>query len=70
MDLGVDHAGQEVQPATIDGLAGSGACEIADHGDTATGNTEVTHAFAIMIDDGAALENQIVALSHSTKPPL
>ena len=70
MHLGVDHARQHVQAAAVDHLAGRGAGEVADRRDAAARDAEVAHALAVVIDDGAALEDQVVALGHSNLPPL
>jgi hypothetical protein len=68
--LGVDHAGQQVQAAAIDHLPGGGLREVAEGGDAAIGDAEIAHAFAVLIDDGAALENEVEASGHSNMPPL
>ena len=65
MHLGVDHAGQQMQPAAIDHLAGGCARQIADRGDTAGAHAEVAQPLAVMIDDGAALEDQVVGVGHA-----
>jgi len=65
MDLGVDHPGQQVQPAAINHLAGGSLRQIADGGETAGTHAEVTQAFAVMVDDRAAFEDQVVAIGHA-----
>ena len=65
MDLGVDHARQQVQPPAIDHLAGRSPRQIADGRETAAANAEVAQAFAVMVDDRAAFEDQIVAVGHA-----
>ena len=44
MDLGIDHARQQMQPAAIDHLAGGSARQIADRGETAGAHAEVAQA--------------------------
>ena len=70
MHLGVDHARQHMQPAAVDHLAGRSRRQVADRGDAAAGDGEVAHAFAVVIDDGGALEDQVVALGHSNRAAL
>ncbi len=41
--------------------------EIADRGNAAASDAEIAHGFAIVIDDRAALEDQVVALRHSRR---
>ena len=41
MHLAVDHAGQDVQPAAVDPLAGRGRAEVADLGDLAAVDADV-----------------------------
>ena len=65
MHLGVDHARQDMQAAAIDRLAGRGPRQVADGGDAPARDAEIAHALAVVIDDGAALEDQIVGLGHS-----
>ena len=61
MHLGVDHARQEMQAPAVDHLARRRARQVADRRETAGANAEIAHAFAVMVDDRAALEDQIVA---------
>ena len=65
MHLGVDHAGQDVQAAAIDGPAGRRLRQVAERGDPAAGDADVARALAVVIDDGAALEDEVEGLGHS-----
>ena len=65
--VAVDDARQHVQAAAIDDLGG-GAGQLADPGDAAAGNGDITDAFAVVIDDRAALEDQVVAFRHNNPP--
>ncbi len=65
MHMAVDHARQEVQAAAVDHFAGRGAREVADGGKPAGTDTKVPRALAVVIDHGAALEDQVVSFSHS-----
>jgi hypothetical protein len=67
MDLGVDHARQEMQPPAIDHLACRCTRQIANRLETAATNTEVAHTLTVMIDDSAAFEDQIVGISHARR---
>ena len=53
MNLGIDHAGQDVQAFAVDHLGGRGLCQRADFGDTAAPEADVAHALAVLIDHGA-----------------
>ncbi len=64
MHLAVDHARQQMQAAAVDHLAGRGARQIADGREAAGANAEIAHALAVVVDDGAALEDQIVGFGH------
>ena len=70
MHLGVDHARQDMQAAAIDRLARGRRRQVADRRDPPGCDAEVARRFAVVIDDGAALEDQIVGLRHSNMPPL
>ena len=65
MHVGIDHARQHMQPAALDHLAGRGARQVANRGNTPGMDADIATTLAIVIDDGAALENQIVAVSHA-----
>ena len=64
MHMAVDHARQQMQAAAIDHLAGRGARKVADGGKPAAANAEVARTLAVLVDDGAALEDQVVAFGH------
>jgi hypothetical protein len=53
-----------VEATTVDGLAGLFASQCADSGNPAARDPDVTHALAIVVDDGCAFEDQIVGLGH------
>ena len=59
MHLAVDDAGQDVQARAVDRFRPPGAVEMADPGDAAAGDGDVAEAGAVVIDDGAALQDQI-----------
>ena len=61
--MAVDHARQDVQAAAIDDL-GRRRPGIADGGDPACRNGQVAHALAVLVDDRAALENEVEAACH------
>ena len=61
----VDHARQDVQAAAVDGLAGRRLRQVAERGDPAAGDADIARALAVLIDDGAALEDQVEGLGHS-----
>ena len=65
MHLGIHHAGQQVQAAAVDHLAGGGTCEIADRRKTVGANADIAQGHAVMVDHGAALEDQVVGFGHS-----
>ena len=63
--VAVDHARQHMQAAAVDHLGG-GRADIADRGDPAAGNGQIAHALAVLVDDRAALQDQVVAARHRT----
>ena len=64
MHVAVDHARQEMQAAAVDHFGGRGAREVADGGKTAAADAEIAGALAVLVDDGAALEDQVVGFGH------
>jgi hypothetical protein len=64
MHMAVDDAGQHMQTAAVDDLTGAGARKIADHGKTAAADAEIADALAVLVDDGAAFEDEIVGFGH------
>ena len=64
MHLGVDHPRQHVQAAAIDRLAGFFGAERAQRGDAAVLDADVTDALAVLVDDGAALQNGVECAGH------
>jgi hypothetical protein len=69
MDLGVDDAGQDMQPPAVDLALGAGLGEIADMRDGASPHADVALDAAVLIDDDAALEDQVVGLGHGELVP-
>ena len=65
MNVAIDHTGQKVQTAAIDGLARRGSRQVADRGKPAGADAEIARALAVVIDDGAAFEDQVVGVSHA-----
>ena len=63
MHLAVDHPRQHVQPAAIDHLGG-GRPDVADGGDATAGDGNIAHALAVLVDDRAAFEDQVVFARH------
>jgi hypothetical protein len=64
MHLGIDHARQQMQSLAINDLAGGSLSQVADRRETAGADADIAQAIAVLVDDGAALENQIVAVGH------
>jgi len=64
MHLGVDHPRQDVQTAAVDDLARRGRRQIADRRNRPAGDADVAHAFAVVVDDGAALQDEVVSVGH------
>ena len=67
MHLRVDHARQDVQTLGVDDLAGRGPRQVADLGDFAGADADIARADSILIDQNAALENQIESLGHGSR---
>ena len=44
--------------------------QVADRGDPAAADAEIAHALAVLVDDGAALEDQVVGLRPFAMLPL
>jgi hypothetical protein len=65
MHMAVDHARQQMQAAAIDQLAGRGARKVPDRRELAGMNTKIPRTLAVVVDHGAALEDQVVGFSHS-----
>ena len=65
MDVAVDHARQQVQAAAVDHFAGMAARKIADRRETAAADAEIARGYAVVVDHGAALEDQVVGFSHA-----
>ncbi len=56
--------GSRCRPRTVDHLAGRRARKVADGRETAAAYAEVAGALAVLVDDGAALEDQVVSFAH------
>ena len=67
MHMAVDHARQHMQAAAIDHLGGRRA-NVADRGDPAARDGDIADALAVVVDDGAALEDQVVAAAIAPPP--
>ena len=61
--------GKQMQAAAVDDLAGRGARQIAEGGKAAGADAEIAHALAVVVDDGAALEDQVEGLGHLSRHP-
>jgi hypothetical protein len=66
--MAVDHARQDVQAAAIDHLAGI-AAQVAERRKPAIGDADIARPRAVVIDDGAALEDQVIGCSDRSLPP-
>ena len=64
MHLAVDHAGEDVQPTAIDHLPGLRRAQGANRGDAPGGDADVALPLPVVIDDDAALQNEIERLCH------
>jgi hypothetical protein len=64
MHLRVDHARQHMQSPAVDHQAGRSRRQVPDRGNAPAGDGEVAHAFAVVIDDGGAGEDELEALGH------
>ncbi len=64
MHMAVDHARQHVQAEAIDHLAGRCARKIADGREAAVPDADIADALAVLVDDGAALEDEVVGFGH------
>ena len=66
MHLGVDHAGQHVQARAVDPLGRASARDRSPIAAMAPSRMPTSRrAAAVLIDDGAALENEIEGLGHA-----
>ncbi len=64
MHVAVDHARQQMQAAAVDHLAGGSARKVADGGKAAAADAEIAGALAVLVDHGAAFEDQVVGFGH------
>ena len=66
--LGVDDTRQDMKPGRIDDLRGGGGAEGTDCRDAARAHADIANAHAILVDNGAALNQQIEWLGHIRAP--
>ena len=64
MHLGVDDAGQEVEAAGVDLFARARAGEVADRADSPAGDADVAHPDAVVVDQRAAFDEEVVGVRH------
>ena len=64
MHMAVDHARQQMQAPAIDRLAGGSARKVADGGKLTSMDANIAGALTVVIDHGAAFEDQIVGFGH------
>ena len=60
--LRIDHAREHMQPPTVDHLTGRSRRQVADRGNAPAGDGEIAHAFAVVVDDDSAPDDQIKAV--------
>ena len=65
MDLAVDHAGQNVQPACLVNLVRTGGCQVADFHNPFALHANINAGLAAGSDNGAATQDQVKCLGHS-----
>src|SRR5690606_33828725 len=65
MHLGADHAWQDMQARGLDRLSSRGAPKIANRGDFTFSNSKGALGRAILIDDRAAFDDQVIGGGHS-----
>lgn len=68
MDLGVDHAGQDMKAACVDPLACAGLREIAYAGDAPVLDADIGLPAPVLIDECAAGEDHIEGRGHNGHP--
>ena len=64
MHLAVDHAGENVQAGSVDGLPRRASADRADLGDAAVPDANIGKPLARVIDDGSAFEHEIEGLGQ------
>jgi hypothetical protein len=69
MHLGVDDAWQDVQAAAVDLPRRGGVGQIPDGRDGAAPHAHVALEASVVIDDDAALEDQVEGLGHGSLIP-
>ena len=62
--MAVDHPRQQMQAAAVDHLTGMAARKVADSGKAAGFDAKIAQAFAVLVDDGAAFEDQVIGFRH------
>ena len=60
----LSNARQQMQSLAINDLAGGSLSQVANRRETAGADADIAQAIAVLVDDGAALEDQIVAVGH------
>jgi hypothetical protein len=53
-----------MQPPTVDHLTGRSRRQVSDGGNAPAGDGEIANAFAVVVDDGGAGEDEVEALGH------
>src|SRR5262249_2488475 len=66
--LRVDHARQDVEAASVDDLGRRGAGEVAQCRNPSTADADVPLRPPVMVDDGAAVEDEVVGGGHGGAP--
>ena len=64
MHLAVDHSGQDVKAGAVDGFSGLRRVEGPETGNPVAPNGDIAEAFAVLIDHGSALEDQVIGLGQ------
>ena len=68
MHLGINDAGQDVQPCAVHALAGRGAAEVADLSEFPRDHADVARADAVLIDEGPVDEDKVEDAGHGGLP--
>ena len=62
--------GSRCRPLAVDHLAGRSARQVADGGKAAAAQAQVARAFTVVVDHGAAFEDEIVGIGHFRTFPI
>ncbi|MGY3293714.1 hypothetical protein ACVWWP_006781 [Bradyrhizobium sp. LM3.6] len=68
MHLRVHDAGQDVQALAVDHFGGGSLRQRADIGNAAVDDADIAGSLAVLVDDSAALEDQVETLGHGWRP--